>query len=80
MRQRQVLRDDVVKCESCSCMAFANASVSLVYSFRTKEFGAADTVADVRLRAVTFNGRCVHAYYSDVMKHGSFAYEVGVDV
>lgn len=80
MWQWQILRNDVVEGQSSAGMTLADTGVTLGQSLAAQHFSTTDTMAYVRLRAVTLNAGSIYADDSDVVKHRSLLYKVAVDM
>lgn len=80
MWQWQILRNDVVKGQSGAGMTLADTGVTLRQSLAAQHFCTTDTMAYVRLRAVTLNAWGIYADDSNVVKHRSLLYKVAVDM
>ena len=80
MWQWQILRNDVVEGQSGAGMTLADTGVTLGQSLAAQHFSTTDTMAYVRLCAVTLYAWSIHADDSDVVKHRSLLYKVAVDM
>lgn len=80
MWQWQILRNDVVECQSGAGMTLADTGVTLGQSLAAQHFSTTDTMTYVRLRAVTLNAGSIYTNDSDVVKHRSLLYKVAVDM
>lgn len=80
MWQWQILRNDVIEGQSGAGMTLADTGVTLRQSLAAQHFCTTDTMAYVRLRAVTLYTWGIYADDSDVVKHGSLLYKVAVDM
>ena len=80
MWQWQILRNDVVEGQSGAGMTLADTGVTLGQSLAAQHFSTTDTMAYVRLRAVTLYAWSIHADDADVVKHRSLLYKVAVDM
>ena len=80
MGQRQVLRHDVIECESGSGVAFAHACIAFGQTLGAQYLGSAHAVSYVWFGAMALDTGCVDTYDSYVVQHGCIANKVGVDV
>lgn len=80
MWQWQILRNDIVECQSGAGMTLADTGKTLWQTLAAQHFSTTDTMTYVRLRAVTLNAGSIYADDSDVVKHGSLLYKVAVDM
>lgn len=80
MWQWQILRNDVVEGQSGAGMTLADAGVTLGQSLAAQHFSTTDTMAYVRLCAMTLNAGSIYADDADVVKHRSLLYKVAVDM
>lgn len=80
MWQWQILRNDIVECQSGAGMTLADTSITLGQSLTAQHFSTTDTMTYVRLRAVTLYTWGIYANDSDVVKHRSLLYKVAVDM
>lgn len=80
MWQWQILRNDVVECQSGAGMTLADTGVTLGQSLAAQHFSTTDTMTYVRLRAVTLNAGSIYTNDSNVVKHRSLLYKVAVDM
>lgn len=80
MWQWQILRNDIVECQSGAGMTLADTSVTLGQSLAAQHFSTTDTMTYVRLCAMTLNAGSIYTNDSDVVKHRSLLYKVAVDM
>lgn len=80
MWQWQILRNDIVECQSGAGMTLADTGVTLGQSLTAQHFSTTDTMTYVRLHAVTLYTWGIYADDSDVVKHRSLLYKVAVDM
>lgn len=80
MWQWQILRNDIVECQSGAGMTLADTGVTLWQTLAAQHFCAADAMTYVRLRAVTLYTWGIYTNDSNVVKHRSLLYKVAVDM
>lgn len=80
MWQWQILRNDVVECQSGAGMTLADTGVTLGQSLAAQHFSTTDAMTYVRLRAVTLYTGSIYTDDSDVVKHRSLLYKVAVNM
>lgn len=80
MWQWQILRNDIVECQSGAGMTLADTGVTLGQSLAAQHFSTTDAMTNVRLSAVTLYTWGIYADNSDVVKHRSLLYKVAVDM
>lgn len=80
MWQWQILRNDIVECQSGAGMTLADTSITLGQSLAAQHFSTADAMTNVWFRAVTLYTWGIYADDSDVVKHRSLLYKVAVDM
>lgn len=80
MWQWQILRNDVVKGQSGAGMTLADTGKTLWQTLAAQHFSTTDTMAYVRLRAVTLYTWSIYADDTNVVKHRSLLYKVAVDM
>lgn len=80
MWQWQILRNDIVECQSDAGMTLADTGVTLWQTLTTQHFSTTDTMTYVRLRAVTLYTWSIYADNTNVVKHRSLLYKVTVDM
>lgn len=80
MWQWQILRNDVVECQSGAGMTLADTGVTLGQSLAAQHFSTTDAMTNVWFCAVTLYTWGIYADDSDVVKHRSLLYKVAVDM
>lgn len=80
MWQWQILRNDVVEGQSGAGMTLADTGKTLWQTLAAQHFSTTDTMAYVRLRAVTLYTWSIYADDTNVVKHRSLLYKVAVDM
>ena len=80
MRQWQILRNNIVESESGTGMSLADTGITFGQALAAQHFCAADTMTNVRFRAIALNAWSIHTNDSDVVKHRCLLNELNVDV
>lgn len=80
MWQWQILRNDIVECQSGTGMTLADTSITLGQSLAAQHFSTTDAMTNVWFCAMTLNAGSIYTNDSDVVKHRSLLYKVAVDM
>ena len=78
MRQRQLLRHNVVQRQSCARVPFAHHGMAKQPQ-AVEHFATHDSVTDVGLGALTMNAWRIHLDDAYVVEHSGLAHKFGVD-